>query len=366
MLVCANVEKKDRISTLGKRAPDGVYEIIVTGEVGGWGDTYAEYALATLKEVQPKKVRFTIYSPGGYITDAIVIAGWLQSNGVECYAEIYGYCASAATVFMALAGPERTEIAPGSMVMVHLPYGGDAKSVSNATQYLAGLYAKAYGWTEEKALEYMSVSDGAGTTWTAIEAQELGMGTVMETAKVAAHHKRSISGKEPDTMKENKITAKVKLSTMEAIRAAVGEGATVEVEVDEAVAATIAEKEARIAELSKELNALKAAQGDAATATAAVEAAKAEAVTAKAELANATEAHTKAIEDLKAAHDKAIADLKKPLANATVPDNTEPKADPKTVDPAVKAVASMLKNMSPMDRAKMEVAARRREKATAK
>lgn len=360
------MEKKDRIKTLGKRAPDGTYEIPIVGDIGFFGVDGADL-IRELMAVKPTAVRFLIYSPGGAVYDAIAVVGYMLEQGIESYTEIYGLCASAATVFAAHSGPKNTAIAPGSLFLVHSPYGGDKKAVDNATAFLIDLYVKAYGWTKAEAKKHMEAEDGEGILWTASEAKQNGVvGEIMQGMKVAARLNINAAAMSEEKKEGTKITAKVKLSTLEAIRAAVGEGATVEVEVDEAVAATIAEKEARIADLSKELTALKAAQGDAATATAAVEAAEAEAVQAKADLANATEAHTKALDALKAEHTKAIADLKKPLANATVPDNTEPKADPKTVDPAVKAVASMLKGMSPMDRAKMEVAARRREKATAK
>lgn len=365
-LVCANVERKDRIKTLGKRAPDGTYEIPIVGDIGFFGVDGADL-IRELMAVKPKAVRFLIYSPGGAVYDAIAVVGYMLEQGIESYTEVYGLCASAATVFAAHSGPKNTAIAPGSLFLVHTPYGSDQKAVDNATAFLVDLYTKAYGWTKAEAKKHMEAEDGEGILWTASEAKQNGVvGEIMQGMKVAARLNINAAAMSEEKKEGTKITAKVKLSTMEAIRAAVGEGATVEVEVDEAVAATLAEKEARIAELSKELNALKAAQGDAATATASAEAAKAEAVQAKADLAKATEANTKAIDALKADHAKAIADLKKPLASATVPDNTEPKADPKTVDPAVKAVASMLKGMSPMDRAKMEVAARRREKATAK
>ncbi len=120
---------------LCKRAPDGAWEIPILGDIGFFG-TNGEDLIRELQAVKPDVVKFIIYSPGGMVYDAIAVAGWIQEKGIECYAEIYGVCASAATIFAALAGPKRTAIAPGSMFLVHMPYGGDQKAITEAQNIL--------------------------------------------------------------------------------------------------------------------------------------------------------------------------------------------------------------------------------------
>lgn len=329
-MICRIVEPKDRTKTIGKRAPDGAWEIPIIGEVGSF-DLSGEALLRELMWVKPTSVRFVIYSPGGYVYDAIAVAGWITEHNVECYAEIYGLCASAATVYAALAGPKRTAIAPGSMFLVHQPYGGDEKSIENATSFLVDLYIKAYGWTKAEAKAHMEASNGEGILWDAAEAKKLGVaGEIMEGAKVAAHYQQNLK-----TMSKNTITAKavVKLSAIDAVKAALSEGVTVDVEIDadKVSADAIAAKDAEIAKLTKEVEDMKAKAAEGAT---------------------AIEALTKAIDEAKAAHAKEIAGLKKPLAKATVPDNQEAKTELGKADPVAAAVKTQFfKDMTPIQRA---------------
>lgn len=334
-MLCCTVESKNKVQTFGKRAPDGTYEIPIIGDIGFFG-TNGEDLLRELRAVKPKEVKFIIYSPGGAVYDAIAVAGYILDQGITCYAEIYGVCASAATVFAALAGPKRTAIAPGSMFLVHMPFGGDQKAIDNAATFLVDLYVKSYGWSKAEAKEHMEAADGQGILWNTAEAKKLGVvGEIMEGAKVAAHYKLNI-----ETMSKNTIAAKavVKLTAIDAVKAALGEGVTVDVEIDqEAVsAAAIATKDEQIATLTKEVEDLKAkiAEG---------ETAKAEAETAKAEVTAATEAMTKALDEAKAKHAAEIAELKKPMANATVPDNTEPTGEPAKEHQGVVALKKVLR-----------------------
>lgn len=171
--------------TYCKRAPDGTFEIAVLGVVG-WS-VNAEQIINELRTFKPKAVRFIVYSPGGMVFDAIAIVGYLNTNGIESYTEIYGLCASAATVFAAHSGPKNTAIAPGSMFLVHMPYGGDEKAINNATDFLIDLYVKSYGWTKAEARAHMQAENGEGVLWTAAEAKKLGIvSEIMERAAVAA------------------------------------------------------------------------------------------------------------------------------------------------------------------------------------
>lgn len=211
-----------------KRAPDGAWEIPILGDIGFFG-TNGEELIRELNAVKPEKVKFIIYSPGGAVYDAIAVAGYIRDKGIECFAEIYGVCASAATVFAALAGPKNTAIAPGSTFLVHMPYGGDQKLIDNATTFLVDLYVNAYGWSKSEASKHMQADEGRGIFWTAKEAKSMGIvSEIMDVAKVAARYELK-----PET---NASTMKVKgklVSGWDAVKAMVA-GEVVEVEVDAA------------------------------------------------------------------------------------------------------------------------------------
>lgn len=350
--------------TIGKRAPDGAWEVPILGDIGFFGVDGAEL-IRELNAVKPSAVKFLIYSPGGAVYDAIAIAGFIQDKGIECYAEIYGTCMSAATVFAALAGPKRTSIAAGSMFLVHMPYGGDQKSIDNATDWLIDLYVKSYGWSKAEARKHMEAEDGNGILWTADEAKELGVvGEVMKMS-IAAHFKQKHTA-----MAENKntvkVTAKVKLSTMDAIRAAMGEGAEVEVEVsaDEALTAEleqakadataanakVTELEAKVAE--HEAGAITDAQKVSDAENAAKEAV--EQVTAKDEEIKNLKAQVKALDD------------KQPGATRTVANNQAASvaAMPGTAtDPTKEFVGNVFSQMDEVQKAKHAVEVRNRKQA---
>lgn len=311
-------------NTFGKRAPDGAWEVSILGDIGFFGVDGAEL-IRELKSVNPSVVRFIIYSPGGAVYDAIAVAGWILDKGIECYAEIYGVCASAATVFAALAGPKNTAIAPGSMFLVHMPYGGDQKAIDNATDFLVDLYAKSYGWTKAEARKYMEAEEGQGIFWTASEAKKLGiLSEIMEGAKVAAHYQIAPVEQKEKTIamsdkKKLKVTATVHLTTMEAARAAFSDKGTlaeVEIDMEQATADAMAGKDTEIAQKDAEIEALKKKVTE-------LEAAKPEDQTPK------VEALSKEVEGVKAevtAKDKEIeelkAQLKAPVTTKTVANNT--------------------------------------------
>lgn len=360
--------------TIGKRAPDGAWEIPILGDIGFFG-TNGEDLIRELRAIKPETVKFIIYSPGGAVYDAIAVAGYVREQGIQCYAEIYGLCASAATVFAALAGPKNTAIAPGSMFLVHMPYGGDTKAIDNAVSFLVDLYVSAYGWTKAEAKKHMEAENGEGILWTAAEAKKLGVTSeIMEGAKVAARVR--MINEQPTAMADNKKTVKVqatvKLTTMDAARAAFSaEGTTAEVEVDldQAAADVVAEKEKQITELQAEVEALKAKTVDEATSAEALNKATQEAVTAKADLATAAQKHMDELKAKDEAHAKVLADLKAPLAGKTVADNQAaavaamPGTEPQTQGQLI--VKAAMKGTNPLQKAQAELERERTEKQPA-
>lgn len=306
--------------TIGKRAPDGAWEVPILGDIGFFGVDGADL-IRELMAVKPTQVRFLIYSPGGAVYDAIAVCGYMLEQKIESFTEIYGLCASAATIFAAHSGPKNTAIAPGSMFLVHMPYGGDQKAIDNATAFCVDLYAKSYGWTKAEAKKHMEADGGEGVLWTAAEAKQYGVASeIMEGARVAARTRSSINEK-PTAMAENKIKATVKLTLAQALSSVTGSGAEVEVDADQVTADALAEKDTRIAQLETELAEAKAKTVDEAANAEALNTATQEAITAKADLATAAATHALELKTKDEAHAKALADLKAPLATKTVADN---------------------------------------------
>lgn len=345
----------DLKKTLGKRAPDGVYDIPLLGEVGYFG-FQAEDLIRELMFVKPTQVRFVVYSPGGAVYDAIAVVGYLKANGIESFTEVYGYCASAATVFAAHSGPKRTAIAPGSMFLVHMPFHSegstneaDVKAIDNAVEFLSSLYMDAYGWTKAEVKKYMEANDGNGIPWTATEAKKLGIASeIMDVGKVAARYNLK-----PTAMAENKNTVKatVKLTLAQALASVAG-GAEVEVEVEKATADAIAERDTRIAQLESELEAAKAAvpaEGSVVPAEQVTNATKKIEELEKAVSDKTKEVSAKADELSKAAAQIKELQSKIPAATPTVADNQDGTTGlQKTVDPPhVQALKNVMKGATP-------------------
>ena len=128
--------------------------------------------LGSLRGIDRLTVR--INSPGGMVDDAIAIHTLLSEYDAEKTVKVDGVAASAASV-IAMVG-KRIEMATGSMLMVHNPWGvaigdGDAlrKAAEVADKYrdsLIAIYAKRTGADKENIASLMS----AETWFTAEEA----------------------------------------------------------------------------------------------------------------------------------------------------------------------------------------------------
>lgn len=308
-------------NTFGKRAPDGAWEIPILGDIGFFGVDGADL-IRELQAVKPTQVRFTIYSPGGAVYDAIAVVGYMLEKGIESFTEIYGVCASAATVFAAHSGPKNTAIAPGSLFLVHMPFGGDQKAIDNATAFLVDLYVKAYGWTKAEAKNYMLANDNEGEFWTAAEAKKLGVcSEIMEGAKVAAHYQLK-----PTAMADNKTKVPVKLTFGKAVSAAFGGEVTAEVDVEQATADAIKEKDEEIATLKGQIATLEEAAKPSEGMVPEAQVTEAKAKVTELEATIASGAVTLAAKDTDiAALNTKIKELeaKVPLASRTIANNTD-------------------------------------------
>lgn len=347
---------------IAKRAPQGTLEIPIIGELGE--GVLGEMVLEQLRSYRPSEVKFVIYSPGGHVFDALAVIGYMKAHSITSYSEIYGFAASAATLFIAHSGPKRTSIAPGAFVNIHMATGPDPSVVADVNRELAQIYADAYGWTPKQALAYMSDGeDNRGTVWFANDTKKAGIcSEVMTELKVAAHA-QLIKPAMAEITNKLKVEAKVNLGTMEAVRAAMGEGTTIEVEIDidDAVKATIQEKEDAITALTSEVAALKVAKADETATAEAHTAATAEANTAKAALVTANDDHAKAIDAIKAAHLAEITALKAPVVAAVVANNGSTGNLPGTVHKDAEVVGAdiikaAMKQANPLQiaQAKME------------
>jgi ATP-dependent protease ClpP protease subunit len=169
-----------------RRAPEGVVEIPILGAIGE--TVNAEDIIRDLMMFRPTEVKFIIYSPGGMAFDAIALVGYLNEKGIKSYTEIYGICASAATMLAAHSGKSRTAMAPGSQFMIHNGSGFIKKLVEDVNDFAVDLYRDAYGWDRKAVRSFMEANDGEGTFWNAEEAKKAGIcSEVMSNARVAAH-----------------------------------------------------------------------------------------------------------------------------------------------------------------------------------
>ena len=304
-------------------------QLWVTGEIGV-DVRFADLQRALTHYVEgSSEIILNIYSHGGYLDDATAFYDWIADSGTKFKVRIWGTAMSAATVIAAAAGRANIEIAPNATWMIHETQGGTDEMRSIGNDSLVRVYRTLTGKKEKEIREMIA----ATTTLNATEAVKHGFaGKVMKSSmRLAAMYEAQpieINDKTP-AMADNKtikVQAQVKLATMDAARAAFSaEGVTTEVEVniEQATVDALAAKDVVIAEKEAELATLKAEQEKAVEVAQAeaVTNAQQEAVTAKADLAPATEAHTKAIDALKAEHDAAIKALKAPIADPTVANN---------------------------------------------
>ena len=113
-------------------APEGGRAIVsLAGEIGRWGFSPESWAAVETwcQENAADRVTLRINSPGGSLPDAMAIIDLMRASKLELEAEIFGLCASAATL-VALAC-KRLRMSAHSQFMVHHPYGFIAGSLED-------------------------------------------------------------------------------------------------------------------------------------------------------------------------------------------------------------------------------------------
>lgn len=168
-----------------KAQAGGGPEFFITGDIGY--DVDADTILQQLSAFKGEEVTFTILSYGGAVFPAIAVYEYVRDNNIKATANIYGICASAATLFMAAAGPKRTYVSPHSQCMFHSPFfssgEGNDTVLKNTHESLLNIYMESFKISRRAAKTLMESGD---TFLTAQEMQDRGFGKVMDEMAIAA------------------------------------------------------------------------------------------------------------------------------------------------------------------------------------
>lgn len=101
---------------------DGSAVLELMDEIGAWGYRVNNFSTALESVKDASHVTLRINSPGGEVVEAFAIADLIRNSGKTVHAEVYGMCASAATL-IALACDE-VHMAENARWMVHEPQFG--------------------------------------------------------------------------------------------------------------------------------------------------------------------------------------------------------------------------------------------------
>ena len=176
-------------------------ELIINliGEIG-WEFDAKEF-LRILTQYKDEKIKLNIYSPGGNAYDALAVHDYIKSNNVDIEAYLYGFCASAATVFACAA--KRVYMAMSGLYLVHNAWKWDGED--DETRLVSLQLAKIYHRKTGKPLEEIQEAMNAETFYTAQEAFEMGfIDEVIEPQAIAAAYKVNFSHKKNNTMAKDK------------------------------------------------------------------------------------------------------------------------------------------------------------------
>ena len=310
---------------------EGKPAIFVSGFIfDGFGLFLADYLAEEAKRAG-QTITLFLQSGGGMVTEAFAFYDFVRAHNIDFRVEGYGEVGSAATIIALAAGRERIALAENAAWFMHRAYmvnewgeriDGNPEELARINGQLVSIYATESGRSEEEITAMLNKGD-QGASLSAQEAVDMGFaGGIVASARAAAFRKPQAVSDTTTIKTMSKTTVPVKLSLGKALASAIGQEVTAEVNIDEAVASQLAEKDETIAALNKqieELEAARPAEGTTATAeevtnlNAQLEAAKAEA-SAKAQALAAKEAEFTALSN-------ELAELKKPLAERTNADN---------------------------------------------
>lgn len=127
---------KPRFECRFRNATDDAVEVLLHGDIGGWGVSSAEFA-NMIAEHRGKRVTVSLNSYGGEATAGIAMYNVLRRHPGGADVRVDGVAASAASI-VAMAG-QRITMATGALMMIHNPWAmavGDADELRQAANVL--------------------------------------------------------------------------------------------------------------------------------------------------------------------------------------------------------------------------------------
>jgi ATP-dependent Clp endopeptidase proteolytic subunit ClpP len=175
---------------------DSEAEIFID-DVIGWDETSwlgIKKQLTAIAESKTKKIIVNINSPGGFVSDGLMIHDALKMSKAEIETRVYSMTASAATI-IAQAGDKR-KMSSNSLYLIHHAMNmavGNVNDVKQAVddlervdERILDIYVKA-GADPEKVKSLMDENNGYGKWIDAEEALEIGLiDEIFEPSKAAA------------------------------------------------------------------------------------------------------------------------------------------------------------------------------------
>lgn len=182
-----NLAEMQGTSALANAARVDIYE-----EIGGWGVTAADFAMA-LRAVDADEVHLHVNSPGGSVFDGLTIFNAIAGHPARFHGFVDGLAASAASFIIQACDQITMNI--GSMMMLHdaiaLTWGNafdhdeSAGLLRKVGSSIAGVYASRAGGTAADWQAVMAEKNGQGRWFTAEETVEAGLADqVAGTAEV--------------------------------------------------------------------------------------------------------------------------------------------------------------------------------------
>lgn len=177
--------------TITNAATAPAVEIDIFDEIGIWGVSTKDFAVALKAVATDREITVRINSPGGSVFDGLAIYNLLAERRDKVTCKIIGLAASMASV-IALAG-KKTTAAENATIMIHNPAGlavgesDDMREMADILDKLQGTLANAYVAKTGKSEADVKAAMDATTWFTAQEAKDWGLvDEIIGAVKIAA------------------------------------------------------------------------------------------------------------------------------------------------------------------------------------
>lgn len=156
---------------------DGSAVMELFTDIGSWGYQLKDFT-AALSGIQSPDVTLRINSPGGEVIEALAIYDLIKASDKNFTCEVYGLCASAATLVALACGS--VKMAENATWMVHEPsfnFGGTLAECDNLRETMSTLRDKVYAIyaaATGKTPEALAADHSSDRFYTAAEALEYG------------------------------------------------------------------------------------------------------------------------------------------------------------------------------------------------